>query len=160
KATKNSESKAISQGAIRREQDSGTEPVAIVGIGCRFPGAGSPLAFWQLIRDGGNAISEIPPERFDVDSVYDVRPGIPGKLYTRYGGFLENVDQFDPYFFGISPREAAAMDPQQRLLLEVAWEALEDAGQLDGRVDPRRTGVFVGMCNSDYAHLLSDPADI
>ena len=160
KATKNSESKAISQGAIRREQDSGTEPVAIVGIGCRFPGAGSPLAFWQLIRDGGNAIGEIPPERFDVDSVYDVRPGIPGKLYTRYGGFLENVDQFDPYFFGISPREAAAMDPQQRLLLEVAWEALEDAGQLDGRVDPRRTGVFVGMCNSDYAHLLSDPADI
>ena len=136
------------------------EPVAIVGIGCRFPGADGPESFWQLVRDGVNAIGEIPAERFDIDAVYDVRPGIPGKLNTRYGGFLEKVDQFDPYFFGISPREAAAMDPQQRLLLEVAWEALEDAGQTADTVEPGRTGVFVGMCNSDYEHLLEDPADI
>ena len=136
------------------------EPIAIIGIGCRFPGAGGPEAFWQLVRDGVNAIGEIPAERFDIDAVYDVRPGIPGKLNTRYGGFLEKVDHFDPSFFGISPREAAAMDPQQRLLLEVAWEAMEDAGQTAGTLDPGRTGVFVGMCNSDYEHLLEDPADI
>lgn len=136
------------------------EPIAIVGIGCRFPGADGPSAFWQLLRNGVNAISEIPPDRFDIDAVYDARPGIPGKLNTRYGGFLEKIDHFDPYFFGISPREAAAMDPQQRLLLEVAWEAIEDAGQTTGMLDPGRTGVFVGLCNSDYEHLLQDPADI
>src|SRR5512134_1913207 len=86
------------------------EPIAIVGIGCRFPGANNPEAFWQLLRNGENAIREIPADRFDVDTVYDARQGIPGKLYTRYGGFLDQVDEFDPYFFGISPREASAMD--------------------------------------------------
>lgn len=166
-ASKNNQTHTLSELAVRRASDPtgaegrpGAEPVAIIGIGCRFPGAEGPDAFWQLIREGRNAIGEIPADRFDVDAVYDARPGIPGKLYTRYGGFLEQVDQFDPYFFGISPREAAAMDPQQRLLLEVAWEAMEDAGQTAEKIDPGRTGVFVGMCNSDYGHLLQDPADI
>jgi acyl transferase domain-containing protein/acyl carrier protein len=134
------------------------EPIAIIGLGCRFPGAKDPEAFWRLMCNGGDAITEVPPERFDINAVYDPRPGIPGKLNTRWGGFLEQVDQFDPYFFGISPREAAAMDPQQRLLLEVAWEALEDAGQVPDKFAGSQTGVFVGMCNSDYNTLLRDPA--
>ena len=103
------------------------EPIAIIGIGCRFPGANDPLAFRQLLRDGVDAITEVPADRFDLNAFYDPDPQAPGKISTRWGGFLDQVDRFDPHFFGISPREAARMDPQQRLLLEVAWEALEDA---------------------------------
>ncbi|GHO83944.1 type I polyketide synthase [Dictyobacter formicarum] len=129
------------------------EPVAIVGMGCRFPGAKNLSAFWQLLLDGTDAIKEIPAERFDVDAVYDPTPGSAGKLITRWGGFLEDIDQFDPYFFGISPREAARMDPQQRLLLEVAWEALEDAGIPAEKLVGSATGVFVGMSTNDYEDL-------
>jgi acyl transferase domain-containing protein len=89
----------------------GREPIAIIGIGCRFPSAQGPEAFWNLLCEGVDAITEIPSDRFDVGDVYDPKPGIPGKLSTRWGGFLEGVDEFDPYFFGISSREAAAMDP-------------------------------------------------
>jgi acyl transferase domain-containing protein len=92
--------------------------------------------------------------------VYDPKPGMPGKLNTTWGGFLERVDEFDPYFFGISSREASAMDPQQRVLLEVAWEAIEDAGLVPERLDAGRVGMFSGTCNSDYGSLLEDPADI
>jgi acyl transferase domain-containing protein/aryl carrier-like protein len=148
----------------RRKKQNGnpkTEPIAIIGIGCRFPGASGPDAFWQLLCDGIDAIGEIPPDRFDLDAVYDPRPGTPGKICTRWGGFLQQVDQFDPYFFGISPREAARMDPQQRLLLEVAWEALEDAGQAPEKLAGSRTGVFIGLCSSDYGEIQSrDPAGI
>jgi acyl transferase domain-containing protein len=136
------------------------EPIAIIGIGSRFPGAKGPEAFWRLLRDGVDVITEVPADRFDIDAVYDPRPGLPGKLYTRWGGFLEQVDQFDPYFFGISPREATAMDPQHRLLLEVAWEALEDAGQVPNNLAGSPVGVFVGMCTNDYGELAQDPADI
>ena len=104
------------------------EPIAIIGIGCRFPGANSPEAFWQLLRNGVDAITEIPSNRWDLRELYDPNLDIPGKMNSRCGGFLPQVDQFDPQFFGISPREAVSMDPQQRLLLLVAWEALEDAG--------------------------------
>ena len=131
-------------------------PIAITGIGCRFPEATGPEAFWGLLTRGGDAIKEIPANRFDVDAFYDARPGIPGKLYSRWGGFLDQVDQFDPYFFGISPREAAGMDPQHRLLLEVAWEALEDAGQVPEQLLGQQVGVFVGMCTNDYMNVLSD----
>src|SRR5215510_2649099 len=111
------------------------EPVAIIGIGCRFPGnVNDPEAFWQLLWKGTDAITEIPTDRFDVNAFYDPRPGTPGKIVTRQGGFLAHLDQFDPYFFGISPREATDMDPQQRLLLEVAWEAFEDAGVIPDRL--------------------------
>ena len=126
------------------------EPIAIIGIGCRFPGSSGPREFWQSIRDGVDAITEVPADRFNLDEVYDSDPTVPGKISTRWGGFVEQVDQFDPQFFGISPREAARMDPQQRLLLEVTWEALEDAGQAVERLTGSQTGVFVGISNNDY----------
>src|SRR5580700_1645110 len=94
-------------------------PIAITGIGCRFPGANDPAAFWQLLRDGVDAIRDVPADRFDQHAFYDPDPATPGKMSTRWGGFLEQVDRFDANFFGISPREASRMDPQQRLLLEV-----------------------------------------
>ena len=131
------------------------EPIAIVGMSCRFPGgADSPEAFWQLLCNGVDAISKIPPERWNLDAYYDPDPAAPGKMYTQYGGFLKEVDQFDPHFFGISPREAVSMDPQQRLLLEVSLEALENAGHAPNRLSGSNTGVFVGITNSDYAYLF------
>jgi acyl transferase domain-containing protein len=106
------------------------EPIAIVGMGCRFPGgANNPELFWELLVNGRDAITPIPADRWPVDDYYDPDPAAPGKINSRYGAFLDQVDQFDAAFFGISPREAVRMDPQQRLFLEVAWEALEDAGQ-------------------------------
>ena len=131
-------------------------PIAITGIGCRFPEATGPEAFWDLLTNGGDAIKEIPANRFDVDAFYDARPGIPGKIYSRWGGFLDQIDQFDPYFFGIAPREAAGMDPQHRLLLEVAWEALEDAGQVPEQLLGQQVGVFAGMCTNDYLNAVTD----
>jgi len=89
------------------------EPIAIVGIGCRFPKAKDPASFWQLLRNGVDAITEVPQERWDIDAFYESQPAIPGKMNTRWGGFLEQVDRFDASFFGISPREAEHMDPQQ-----------------------------------------------
>ena len=133
-------------------------PIAITGIGCRFPEATGPEAFWSLLTTGGDAIKEIPASRFDVDAFYDARPGIPGKIYSRWGGFLDQIDQFDPYFFGIAPREAAGMDPQHRLLLEVAWEALEDAGQVPEQLLGQKVGVFAGMCTNDYLDIVHDPS--
>ena len=126
-------------------------PIAIIGIGCRFPGADGPSAFWRLLSDGVDAIAGVPPDRWDAD---DSAPAA-----TRWAGFLDQVDQFDPQFFGISPREAARMDPQQRLLLEVAWEAMEDAGQVPERLAGSRAGVFVGISTNDYGNLqLGQPA--
>src|SRR5262249_35435371 len=119
------------------------EPIAIVGLGCRFPGgAVTPALFWKLLCSGGDAITEIPRERFAVDEVFAQDPGAPGKMYTRWGGFLERIDEFDAAFFGIAPREAVRMDPQQRLLLEVVWEALEDGGQRPDLLSGSRVGVF------------------
>jgi len=131
------------------------EPVAVIGLGCRFPGgANSPAAFWELLAQGRDAITEIPASRWDVDATYDPDPDAPGKIATRWGGFVDDIDRFDPQFFGITPREANSMDPQQRLMLEVAWEALEDAGYAPTRLAGEPVGVFAGACNSDYAQLL------
>jgi len=137
-------------------RDAGSEPVAIVGIGCRFPGANDPAAFWELLRNGVDAISEVPTDRFDQNAFYDPDPAIPGKMNTRWGGFLDQADGFDARFFGISPREALCMDPQQRLLLEVAWEALQDAGQAPERLTGTRAGVFIGIATNDYGRLQWD----
>lgn len=135
------------------------EPIAIIGIGCRFPGAKDPQAFWQLLCDGVDAITEIPGDRWQIEQLYHSDPDEPGRMNSRYGGFLEQVDQFDPHFFGISPREAVSIDPQQRLLLEVSWEALEDAGQVRENLAGSRTGVFVGISTNDYSRIESDYAD-
>ena len=120
------------------------EPIAIVAVACRFPGAPDPEAYWELLSGGVDAIREIPDDRFDVDEYYDPDPEAPGKIYTRYGGYLESIDGFDPEFFGISPREAVWMDPQQRLMLEIAWEGLERAGYSPASLRGSRSGVFVG----------------
>ncbi|WP_129674296.1 type I polyketide synthase [Candidatus Chloroploca sp. Khr17] len=151
------------QGRLESAERIRREPIAIVGLGCQFPGADGPEAFWALLRDGVDAVSEIPPSRWDRDALYDPDPDAPGKVATRWGGFIEPIDRFEPELFGISPREAQTMDPQQRLLLEVSWEALERAGygsatQLSGSA----TGVFVGICNTDYSVMLlgDDPAQI
>ncbi|GIL13952.1 MAG: polyketide synthase [Chloroflexota bacterium] len=138
------------------------EPIAIIGIGCRFPGgANSPEALWELLRAGRDAITEVPADRYDLQTFYDPRPATPGKVMSKWGGFLDGIDRFDPLFFGISPREAERMDPQQRLLLEVAWEALEDAGQVPNTPAIEQTGVFVGMWLNDFeARLFRDPAKV
>lgn len=130
------------------------EPIAIIGMACRFPGgANSPQAFWQLMGKGVDAISEVPANRWDIDALYDPNPATPGKMTTRWGGFLDQVDEFDADFFGISPREATRMDPQQRLFLEVAHEALEAAGQVRDQLAGSQTGVFVASYHNDYAQL-------
>ncbi|MCB9450590.1 MAG: acyltransferase domain-containing protein [Anaerolineaceae bacterium] len=136
------------------------EPIAIVGMGLRFPGGvQTPEALWSLLVNGGDAIRDIPAERWNLADYYDPDPTAPGKMYTRQGGFLDQVDQFDPHFFGISPREAVSMDPQQRLLLEVAWEALENAGQSPDKLLGSATGVFLGMGNSDYSRVVWSDTD-
>lgn len=119
------------------------EPIAIVGIGCRFPGgATSPTAFWNLLCAGTDATRDVPHDRWDIDTFFDPDPARPGKVRVHRGGFLEQIDQFDAPFFGISPREADCLDPQQRLLLEVAWEALEDAGIPPEQLAGSQTGVL------------------
>ncbi len=144
------------------------DPIAIVGIGCRFPGGiDGPESFWKLLCEGRHGIGEVPSYRWSLAEVYDPRPGTPGKIRSRKGGFLGPVDAFDAAFFGISAREAPRVDPQQRLLLETAWEALEDAGlppdSLPGgdsgdRGHRGRTGVFLGMMSSEFEQILNrDP---
>jgi acyl transferase domain-containing protein len=130
------------------------EPVAIVGMACRFPGGASdPESYWRLLCDGVDAVREVPPDRWDADAFYDPDPAAPGKMATRCGGFLEDIDLFDPHFFGISERAARRIDPQQRLLLELTWEALEDAGLPPAALRGSKTGVFIGIANSEYSSL-------
>ncbi len=142
------------QSKLEAAERSRREPIAIIGMGCRFPGASSPEAFWELLRDGVDAIDEIPASRWDNAAYYDPDPEAPGKVATRWGGFVEPIDAFEPQLFGISPREAQTMDPQQRLLLEVSWEALERAGQGPAQLNGSASGVFVGLCNSDYTMMV------
>ncbi len=141
---------------LEKIQRARSEPIAIIGMACRFPGgANTPDAYWQLLEKGFDGISEIPKSRWNVDQYYDPNPDAPGKMYTRLGGFLNvPVDQFDPQFFGISPREAEFMDPQQRLLLEVSWEALENAGINPKSLAGSNTGVFIATSTADYKDLF------
>lgn len=137
------------------------EPIAIIGIACRFPGAADPESFWQLLRDGIDSISEIPKDRWQKEAFYHPDPAVAGKSVSKWGGFLEHIDQFDPHFFGISPMEAEYMDPQQRLLLELACEALDDAGQVHSHTGGNKTGVFMGISVNEYSHIqMEDPSVI
>jgi acyl transferase domain-containing protein/acyl carrier protein len=142
------------QSRLDKAESERDDPIAIIGLGCRFPGAPDPEAYWKLLEEGRDAISEVPADRWDIDEFYDPDPDAPGRMATRWGGFLDRVDGFDAPFFGISRREAVSMDPQQRLLLEVAWEALENAGQSPRALAGSATGVFVGMSTGDYYGLL------
>ena len=136
------------------------EGIAIIGIGCRFPGGVNDAeSFWKLLEEGRDAVCEVPADRWNVERFYDAEPGIVGKTVSKRGGFIDGIDQFDPQFFGISPREAPYIDPQQRLLLETAYEAIEDAGlvlDLDKGTD---IGVFVGISHNDYQGLQHTPTD-
>ncbi|MGW9039609.1 type I polyketide synthase, partial [Streptomyces sp. NPDC055721] len=129
------------------------EPVAVVGISCRVPGARDPREFWELLTAGGQAVTDVPADRWNAADLYDPDRSAPGRMNTRWGGFIEDVDRFDAAFFGISPREAAEMDPQQRLALELGWEALERAGIDPSSLTGTRTGVFAGAIWDDYATL-------
>jgi amino acid adenylation domain-containing protein len=139
---------------IQREKN---EPIAIIGMSSRFPGANNNDEYWELLKNGIDAITEVPKDRWDIDEYYDSSPGKRGKIITRHGGFIkQKADQFDPAFFGISPREAEKMDPQQRLLLEVTWEAFENAGLSPKEISKSRTGVYVGICSNDYGLVQRD----
>jgi acyl transferase domain-containing protein/NADPH:quinone reductase-like Zn-dependent oxidoreductase/SAM-dependent methyltransferase/acyl carrier protein len=134
----------IAQGAMRA-------PIAIVGIGCRYPGGvTNPDSFWRLLCNRTDAINEVPADRWDISAWYDADRSAPGKMSTRWGGFLNGVELFDAQFFGIAPREAAMLDPQHRILLEVAWEALEQAGFPFADLPGSQTGIFMGMTNNEY----------
>jgi acyl transferase domain-containing protein/SAM-dependent methyltransferase/acyl carrier protein len=140
---------------LMRAEAAAPEPVAIVGMGLRFPGgAHDAESFARLLWSGIDAIGDIPADRWPTDTYFAGDPDAPGKMITRQGAFLDAVDQFDADFFGISPREAASMDPQQRLFLEIAWEALENAGQSPAALRGSNTGVYLGISNSDYGRAL------
>ena len=129
-------------------------PLAIVGIGCRFPGEANDVeSFWNMLIEGRSGIREVPPDRWSLARYYHPDRAVPGAIVTRYGGFVSGVDQFDAAFWGMSPREAIRMDPQQRWLLEAAWEALENSGTPPRKVRGTQVGVFVGISSSDYAAL-------
>lgn len=139
---------------VNRLKYAKTEPIAIIGMSCRFPGsANDPQAFWEILKSGTDAVTEIPSQRWNIADYYDENPQTPGKIYTKSGGFLPEVDKFDPQFFGISSREAVSIDPQHRLLLEVTWEALENAGHIPQRNQGSSTGVFVGITLNDYGSI-------
>src|SRR5262245_35760984 len=125
-------------------------PVAIIGVGCRLPGADGPHAYWELLRSGREAVGDIPPDRIMAAS-YAAEPHAGAASAAPRGGFLSNIDAFDAAFFGLSRREAMSTDPQHRLLLEVGWEALEDAGLVRERLRGSPTGVFVALIHDEYA---------
>ena len=145
------------QSQLEALQNAKREPIAIVGVGLRFPGgANDPESFWRLMSEGVDAVTEVPADRWDINAFYDPDPDAPGKTYSRTGGFLNNVHDFDDSFFAIPQSEVRVMDPQQKLLLEVSWEALERAGLASEKLMNSRTGVFVGLSSYDYGLLVAE----
>ena len=144
----------LSTEANIRKQETGNDPVVIVGVACRFPGgADTPQKFWDLLYNGKDAITEIPADRGGADLFYDPRPAVPGKANTKWGGFIDQIDYFDPALFGISHFEALEIDPQQRILLETSWRLIEQAGWKKEQLADSDTGVFIGMSGNDYLHM-------
>ncbi|MEU6770729.1 beta-ketoacyl synthase N-terminal-like domain-containing protein [Streptomyces sp. NPDC046759] len=140
---------------------SSTAQVAVIGMGCRFPGANDVESYWRLLLDNTDAVTPVPEDRFDLGPHYGPVPGVPGRTVSRHGGFLDDPYGFDAAFFGIAPREALAMDPQQRLLLHVVWEALEAAGIRPSSLAGSATGVFVGQATAEYGEQAGDtPMDV
>jgi polyketide synthase PksN len=138
-----------------------SDAIAVIGVGCRFPGgADGPAAYWRLLAGGVDAISDVPAGRWDMGRYFDADPETPGTMYSRRGGFVADLERFDAHFFGISPVEARSMDPQQRLLLEVAWESLEHAGVVPAALSGSDTGVFVGIGASGYASEAMKSGDL
>src|SRR6195256_2667844 len=134
--------------------------IAIIGIGCRFPGGVNDAeSFWKLLVERRDAVSDVPADRWNVERYYDREPAVPGRTFVKRGGFLDQIDKFDPQFFGISPREAPYVDPQHRLLLETSWEAIENAGLVLDFQEGSDIGVFVGISHNDYQGIQSTAFD-
>ena len=148
------------QGELKRVKNAQREPIAIIGLSCRLPGGNnSPQQLWNSLTNHQDAISEVPKDRWDIEEYFDADPDAPGKMYTRYGGFMSNISGFDAEFFGIAPREAMHMDPQQRILLQVAWEALESAYCDMNNLANSNTGVFIGISSNEYAQTCLHPEE-
>lgn len=151
---------ALTEQFDKASRIAGAEPIAVVGVGCRFPGGVSgPEAYWDLLKSGTDAVTVVPPERWDAEAFYDPDPMAPGKMPTKWGAYLSDVAGFDADFFGISPREAVAMDPQQRVALEVAWEALENAGIAPDKIGESRTAVMLGVYYTEYQTAAAENPD-
>lgn len=142
------------QSKLDRAECEQREPIAIIGLGCRVPGASGPEGFWDLLSEGGDAVTEVPADRWNNADLFDADPDAPGKVASRWGGFVSDIDRFDAAFFGISRREAVEMDPQQRMLLEVVWEALEHAALNPQALAGTAAGVFMGLSTSDYHTMV------
>ncbi|WP_257141422.1 acyl carrier protein, partial [Bacillus wiedmannii] len=140
--------------SIRENKKDTSQCIAIIGISGRFPDAENVMKFWDNLQEGKNSVREI--DRWDMDAFYDPVPQIPGKSYSKWGGFLSDVGMFDPLFFNISPKEAELMDPQQRLFLEEAWKAIEDAGYSSEELEGNKCGVFVGCAPGDYRRKMGE----
>jgi hypothetical protein len=130
----------------------GSSDIAIIGLGGRYPQAANLDAFWQNLKKGKDCISEIPAERWELHNFYDPKKGVSGKSYSKWGGFLDDVDLFDPLFFNITPREAEQLDPQERIFLEVVWETIENAGYSKAELNTNRVGVFAGVMYGQYQY--------
>jgi acyl transferase domain-containing protein/ubiquinone/menaquinone biosynthesis C-methylase UbiE len=149
--------------SLKKNHDSSQKKnsdIAIIGMAGKFPGANDVEQYWHNLKNGISSITEIPSDRWDINEFYDTNPSKPDKTYCKWGGFLSDIDQFDPLFFNMSPTEAEVMDPQQRLFLEQAWHALEDAGYSDKLLNNLKCGVYAGVINNDYSELLAKNASL